>query len=263
MTYRIAEAAGIVGVPATTLRYYETIGLIDQLARGGNGYRSYDDGDLARLRFITATKNLGIPLTDVAELVKAFDAEDCSTVAHQVVEMVAVRLAETQNRIGELTALAEQLRSVSARLAQVPAAGPCGAGCPCATAAPDRLVDRHVLLPLARLRACEPVAAPVVVPVSIPAIACSLDGATMGGRVAQWRALAARAVRREPLTGGLVLVFRSAPDLVGEVAGLAAAEQRRRPSFTFILQLTTDELRLQVRAPSDAAGLIEDLFGTA
>src|SRR4051812_48022427 len=61
MSYRIAEVAELVGVPATTLRYYEDMGLVDQPARSGNGYRCYDDADLARLRFITATKNLGIP----------------------------------------------------------------------------------------------------------------------------------------------------------------------------------------------------------
>lgn len=40
MSYRIAEAAALVGVPASTLRYYEDIGLIEQLTRGENGYRS-------------------------------------------------------------------------------------------------------------------------------------------------------------------------------------------------------------------------------
>lgn len=40
MTYRIAEVAELVGVPATTLRYYEDIGLVEAPARGANGYRA-------------------------------------------------------------------------------------------------------------------------------------------------------------------------------------------------------------------------------
>ena len=112
MSYRIAEAADVVGVPATTLRYYEDIGLMPAPGRTPNGYRVYDEGDLARLRFITATKNLGIPLADVKALAAAYDVDDCSSVAHQVVEMVAERLAETQSRIGELVALAVQLQDV-------------------------------------------------------------------------------------------------------------------------------------------------------
>ena len=102
ITYRIAEAADAVGVPATTLRYYEDIGLMPAPGRGPDGYRVYADTDLVRLRFITAAKNLGIPLADVKALAAAFDVDDCSSVAHQMVELVALRLSETRTRISEL-----------------------------------------------------------------------------------------------------------------------------------------------------------------
>ncbi|MGW6128727.1 MerR family transcriptional regulator [Cellulomonas sp. NPDC055163] len=255
MSYRIAEAAQLVGVPATTLRYYEDIGLIEQPARGANGYRSYDEADLARLRFITATKNLGIPLADVTELVKAFDVEDCSTVAHQVVEMVAVRLAETQTRIGELVALAAQLQGVSARLSDAPASGPCGDGCPCATAAPAPLADRRTFVPLTR--------GPVVAASAAPAIACSLDAGSVPHRIGDWQALLARAVRREPIDGGVALTFVALPELAAEAARLAAAEQDCCTFFTFTLRLTTGHLRLEVQAPEDAADALAAMFGTA
>lgn len=255
MSYRIAEVAELVGVPATTLRYYEDIGLIDQPARGGNGYRSYDDADLARLRFITATKNLGIPLADVAELVKVYDVEDCSIVAHHVVEMVAVRLAETQTRIGELVALAAQLQTVSARLANAPSSGPCEEGCPCATTAPTPLADRRTFVPLTR--------APVVAAPDAPAIACSLDAGSVPDRISDWQALVARAVRREPVTGGVALEFSASPELVAEVARLAAAEQDCCTFFTFTLTMTTGQVRLEVLAPEDAADVVAAMFGTA
>ena len=255
MTYRIAEAAELVGVPATTLRYYEDIGLIDQPARTGNGYRSYDDADLARLRFITATKNLGIPLGDVAELVTAYDVEDCSSVAHQVVEMVATRLAETQERIGELVALAAQLQTVSARFADAPTSGPCGDGCPCATAAPAPLADRRTFVPLTR--------GPVIAAPDVPVIACSLDAGSVPDRISDWQALVAQAVRREPITGGMALQFAASPELVAEVARLAAAEQDCCTFFTFTLQMTTDQVRLEVQAPDDAVDVVAAMFGTA
>ncbi|ASR55730.1 MULTISPECIES: MerR family transcriptional regulator [Cellulomonas] len=253
MTYRIAAAAELVGVPATTLRYYEDIGLVERPARGANGYRTYDDADLARLRFITATKNLGIPLTDVAELVKAYDVEDCSTVAHQVVEMVAQRLAQTQARIGELVALAARLQTVSARLADAPAAGPCGDGCPCATAAPAPLADRRTLVPLTR----GPAAAP-----DEPMIACSLDAASVPERISDWQALVARATSREAVVGGIALTFLSSPALVAEIARLAAAEQDCCTFFTFTVQMTTGRVRLEVQTPPDAADVAAAMFGT-
>lgn len=258
MSYRIAEAAEIVGVPATTLRYYEDIGLSDQPARGANGYRSYDEADLARLRFITATKNLGIPLTDVAELVKAFDVEDCSTVAHQVVEMVAVRLAETQARIGELVALAAQLQTVSARLAGAPTSGPCGDGCPCASGAPAPLADRRTFVPLTRGPALTAPDAP-----DAPVIACSLEAGAVPDLISDWQALLARALRREPIDGGVAVTFDASPDLVAEAARLAAAEQECCTFFTFTLRMTTGHLRLEVQAPEDAADVVAAMFATA
>ncbi|GEK19901.1 MerR family transcriptional regulator [Cellulomonas xylanilytica] len=255
MSYRIAEVADLVGVPATTLRYYEDIGLVDQPARGSNGYRSYDDADLARLRFITATKNLGIPLADVAELVQAYDVEDCSTVAHHVVEMVALRLAETQTRIGDLVALAAQLQTVSARLDAAPASGPCGDGCPCTTAAPEPLADRRTFVPLTR--------APAVAVPDVPLIACSLDAGAVPDRISDWQALVARAVKREPIADGVALKFVASPELVVEVARLAAAEQDCCTFFTFTLTMTTGHVRLEVEAPGEAADVVAAMFGTA
>jgi DNA-binding transcriptional MerR regulator len=258
MSYRIAEAAQIVGVPATTLRYYEDIGLMTQPGRGSNGYRSYTDADLGRLRFISATKSLGIPLADVAELVKAYDVEDCSTVAHHVVEMVAVRLAETQTRIGEMVALAAQLQTVSARLADAPTSGPCGEGCPCAAttagAAPRPPADRRTSVPLTR--APEP-------PAAEPVVACSLESDAVPDRVTQWQALVARSLRREPIDGGMALTFAVSPDLVADAARLAAAEQSCCAFFAFTLRLTTGELRLEVQAPADAADVLAAMFGAA
>ncbi|MBX9243818.1 MerR family transcriptional regulator [Actinotalea ferrariae] len=255
MSYRIAEAARMVGVPATTLRYYEDIGLVDAPARGENGYRTYDEADIARLRFISAIKNLGIPLSDVAELVRAYEVEDCSSVAHQVVEMVAERLAETQTRIGELVALAAQLQTVSTRMAAAPTAGACGADCPCATAAPAPLADRRTFVALTRGPAVvEDVAAPV---------ACSLDAAAVPDRVSDWQTLVPRATSREPIPGGIALTFPASVDLAAEVARLAAAEQDCCSFFTFTVRLTTGQVRLEVQAPADAANVVAAMFGTA
>ncbi len=257
MGYRIAEAAERVGVPTTTLRYYEDIGLFGRPARSGNGYRTYSDADVSRLRFISATKGLGIPLSEVAELVKAYDVEDCSEVAHQVVELVAVRLAETQTRIGELVSLAAQLQDVGARLAAAPAAGACGDGCPCSSTALAPAADRRTLVPLT-LRPVQSTAAPAE-----PVIACSLEPGSVPSCVADWQELLARAVRRESVDGGVALTFLAGAELVADTARLAAAEQTCCPFLTFSLHLTSGELRLEVRAPDDAADVLSAMFGPA
>ena len=253
MSYRIAEAADVVGVPATTLRYYEDIGLMPAPGRTPNGYRVYDEGDLARLRFITATKNLGIPLADVKALAAAYDVDDCSSVAHQVVEMVAERLSETQSRIGELVALAAQLQDVSARLAAAPTGGSCGDDCPCTTVTmePGRTARTFVPLTLRPVHddAPEP-------------IACSLPPGAVPDRVTDWQGVVARATDRQPVDGGVSLTFPSDDDLAAQIAGLAAAEQRCCPFFTFTVRLTTGQLRLDVQAPADAADVVAAMFGS-
>ncbi|GIG22092.1 MerR family transcriptional regulator [Cellulomonas chitinilytica] len=260
MSYRIAEAAGLVGVAPTTLRYYEDIGLLEKPARGSNGYRAYDEDDVARLRFVTAVKNLGIPLSDVRELVAAYGVEDCSTVAHHVVETVAARLTETQERIGELVALAAQLQTVAARLADAPTGTACGDGCPCATVATAPLPDTRTLVPLTRRPGPDVGRPDGSAPADVP-VACSLAPAAVPGRVTDWQGLIASAVRREAVDGGTALVFDAAPGLAADVARLAAAEQECCPFFDFTVRLTTGQVRLEVRAPADAADVVAAMFG--
>ena len=50
MSLRIAEVAQRSGVPASTLRYYDQIGLVPT-GREGNGYRAYPEDVLDRLRY--------------------------------------------------------------------------------------------------------------------------------------------------------------------------------------------------------------------
>jgi DNA-binding transcriptional MerR regulator len=256
MTYRIAEAADAVGVPATTLRYYEDIGLMPAPVRGGNGYRRYDERDLARLRFITATKNLGIPLADVKILAGAYDEEECSTVAHQVVELVAERLSQTQTRIGELVALAGQLQDVSARLAAAPTAGSCGDGCPCSTVTLDPTAAGPTSVPLT-LRPLEGLRA------GEQAIACTLEPVAVPGRVTHWQEVVALAVGRTAVDGGVALTFPAHEGLAARLAGLAAAEQECCPFFGFTIRLSPGQIHLEVQAPADAADVVAAMFGAA
>lgn len=56
--YTIGEAADRTGFSASTLRYYEGIGLAAPSARTDAGYRLYDDDGLARLAFVARAKQL-------------------------------------------------------------------------------------------------------------------------------------------------------------------------------------------------------------
>lgn len=68
----IGEVARRAGVAATTLRYYEQIGLVPPPGRLG-GQRRYDDSVLARLEVIRLCKSAGFALEEI-QLLFADDA---------------------------------------------------------------------------------------------------------------------------------------------------------------------------------------------
>lgn len=138
MGYRIAEAAALSGVPATTIRYYEDQGLLRPATRAANGYRTYDDRDVARLRFVSRARGLELSTRHLAELVALWDDDRCAPVADRLRDRVADRLADTQQRIASLESLADDLQQVLSRLHAPPHEGPCVEGeCVCvADAAP-------------------------------------------------------------------------------------------------------------------------------
>jgi MerR family redox-sensitive transcriptional activator SoxR len=68
----IGEVAREAGVAATTLRYYEQIGLVPPAARVG-GQRRYDESVLARLEVIRLCKSAGFALEEI-QLLFADDA---------------------------------------------------------------------------------------------------------------------------------------------------------------------------------------------
>jgi len=63
----IGEVAAAAGVAATTLRYYERIGLVPAPARL-RGQRRYDDAVLARLEVIRLCKSAGFALDEIEAL---------------------------------------------------------------------------------------------------------------------------------------------------------------------------------------------------
>ncbi|MBG6099433.1 MerR family transcriptional regulator [Nocardioides luteus] len=65
-TYTIREVATLTGLPASTLRYYETIGLIEPVSRGASsGHRVYDETDLDRLTGVACLAAIGLSIDDM------------------------------------------------------------------------------------------------------------------------------------------------------------------------------------------------------
>lgn len=58
--------ATLTGLPASTLRYYETIGLISPVSRGASsGHRVYDETDLDQLTGVACLAAIGLSIDDM------------------------------------------------------------------------------------------------------------------------------------------------------------------------------------------------------
>ena len=134
-TYRISQLVERCGVPATTLRFYESAGLLPA-ERTPSGYRVYDETAVDRLAFIGSAKHLGLSLDEIRDLLTTRDHDLCGTVREQLLRLVESRIAETDRRIAELTAFNVHLAGVHVDLSCPVPAGGCGPECGCTTTAP-------------------------------------------------------------------------------------------------------------------------------
>jgi DNA-binding transcriptional MerR regulator len=64
--YTIKEAAALSGLPASTLRYYESIGVIAPVSRGASsGHRVYDEADLDQIMWVACLAATGMSVGDM------------------------------------------------------------------------------------------------------------------------------------------------------------------------------------------------------
>ena len=71
-TYSIKEVAALVGLPPSTLRYYEEVGVIPAIARDpSGGHRIYTEGDLELLTSVACLSASGMAIADMREFVRS------------------------------------------------------------------------------------------------------------------------------------------------------------------------------------------------
>ena len=104
---RIGELCRRSGIPATTLRYYEALGLIEAPARTSSGYRDYSEVVFDRLAFIRSAQALGLTLADIGRVIALRSNGDIP--CGLVVSVVESRIAEIDRTIRDLRALRADL----------------------------------------------------------------------------------------------------------------------------------------------------------
>jgi len=111
-SYRIGELAAKVGLTERTIRYYEERGLLDSVKRLDGGQRVYTDDDVRRIKFIQKLKVLGLSLAEMQELETLYGRHHTNAkVLPRLIELLDSHLATVSQRLGELAALRDEIRS--------------------------------------------------------------------------------------------------------------------------------------------------------
>lgn len=249
-TYRISQLADRAGMPATTLRYYEKVGLLPS-QRTAAGYRVYDDAAADRLHFIAAGKHLGLPLDQIRVLLSVWESGACRDVRNELQPLVREQLAHAEQRRADLAVFVERLTAALAHLEALPAKdGPCDPEC-------GFLHERARRPPLPV--DLTPIPASVdrgtVDPVPV---ACSLGADRYETRMRDWHAMLDGAHREALPDGGIRVRLPIAR--AGQLAGLVVAEQQCCPFYTFRLTLAGDHVELDAHAPDGSEALVAGLF---
>lgn len=104
MTYTIGEMAKRLGVPASTLRYYDKEGLLPFVARSASGIRMFQEKDFEWLRIIGCMKKAGMSLKDIRQYIElAMQGDDTIDARLDLFEhqrdVLTAQLAEMQHTL--------------------------------------------------------------------------------------------------------------------------------------------------------------------
>lgn len=110
---KINEVEAAVGVTKKNIRFYEEEGLISPRREPGNGYRSYSQEDVERLRRIKLLRKLDVPLADIRAMLEG----ECSLaegMSHQL-----ERLSTRRTDLEEAIRFCEQLKQEPGSLSEL------------------------------------------------------------------------------------------------------------------------------------------------
>ena len=104
MVYTIGEMAKQLGVPASTLRYYDKEGLLPFVERSSGGIRMFQPSDFEWLQVINCMKKAGMSIQDIRQYIELALQGD-STIDQRLAmfmqqrEALKARLAELQHTL--------------------------------------------------------------------------------------------------------------------------------------------------------------------
>lgn len=104
----IGQAAKASGISAKMIRYYESIGLLNNAQRSDAGYRIYSEADIKTLSFLRHARDLGFSSEQMKDLLGLWKNQSRQSIE---VKALALKHIQTLNqKIADLQAMVEILQ---------------------------------------------------------------------------------------------------------------------------------------------------------
>jgi len=107
----IGQLASETSTKVTTIRFYESIGLLRSAPRTASGRRTYDASDIERLHFIRNGRRLGFSVDEIRSLMGLAQNpdQDCGAAS----AIAAQHLKDVEERLAQLAVLRDELAMLS------------------------------------------------------------------------------------------------------------------------------------------------------
>ena len=111
MEWNIKQAAAVTGFSADTLRYYEKEGMLSP-KRHENGYRYYDENDIALLKNIAVMKYAHFSLAEMKSMEELYAGDpnaDCNEIVKQILNGKIAELNQAILNYSKIVALLKEM----------------------------------------------------------------------------------------------------------------------------------------------------------
>ncbi|MBH8577813.1 heavy metal-responsive transcriptional regulator [Nostocaceae cyanobacterium CENA369] len=108
--FLIGQVTDLSGIPIRTIRYYESLGLLQSSGRTEGGFRQFSSEVLTRLSFIKRAQQLGLSLEEIREILKVYDKGQppCGDIKEKLEE----KLLEIDRKINQLLTLRSEIEEL-------------------------------------------------------------------------------------------------------------------------------------------------------
>lgn len=120
---KIGELAEQTNVAVGTIRYYESLGLVEPVHRSESGYRYYANAAVKRVQFIRKAQSLQFSLSEVQKILGVRHQGDpaCPLVRN----LLNQKIAELEQQLHQIATLKTELEAYRDRWADRPLDDPC------------------------------------------------------------------------------------------------------------------------------------------